>query len=408
MRCPSLSQLPPPPPGKTGWPWTEETEPLADTMPDGGEWPKISIVTPSYNQAQFIEETIRSVLLQGYPNLEYMIMDGASTDDSVNIISKYQQFLCHWVSEPDRGQSHAINKGFAKTTGNILAWINSDDFLKPGALEIVAKTLSNSQTPTWLIGGCEITNEISVPLFMKSGTGISYAKCWNWLENWFPQQSTFWHRHLWSLAGLLDESLHYAMDFDFWLRLFLLAEPITIDTVISAYRYHDNAKCISQQSLTQGEVNLVVIKNLKALQLNSIQEMGGRLEKFVSSQSDISSLKLRDTNFIIFADPEQSEQCIYEELVRVITSLENHPDCGKMTLLVNAGKFPPHLTQAFTEQLCEEEEEGLQISVVGKLSPLEWAALLPQVTARIVLAQEDGESVGQLPMDGVPLVTVDG
>ncbi|MDH6099002.1 glycosyltransferase [Anabaenopsis sp. FSS-46] len=120
------------------------------------------------------------------------------------------------------------------------------------------------------------------------------------------------------------------------------------------------------------------------------------------------SLHLRDTNFIIFPDPEQSEQSIYEELVRVISSLENHPDCGKMTLLVNAGKFPPHLTQAFTEQLCEEEEEGLQISVVGKLSPLEWEALLPQVTGRIVLAQEDGESMGQLPMDQVPLVTVDG
>ncbi|MDH6099007.1 glycosyltransferase [Anabaenopsis sp. FSS-46] len=138
-----------------------------------------------------------------------------------------------------------------------------------------------------------------------------------------------------------------------------------------------------------------------------LEEMGRRLEKLVSSQSDISSLKLRDINLIIFPDPEQSEQCIYEELVRVITSLENHPDCGKMTLLVNAGKFPPHLTQAFTEQLCEEEEEGLQISVVGKLSRMQWEALLPRLTGRIVLAQEDGESVGQLPMDGVPLVTVD-
>ena len=122
----------------------------------------------------------------------------------------------------------------------------------------------------------------------------------------------------------------------------------------------------------------------------------------------LMGLKLRDINLIIFPDPKQSEQSIYEELVRVITSLENHPDCGKMTLLVNAGKFPPDLTQAFTEQLCEEEEEGLQISVVGKLSRMQWEALLPRLTGRIVLAQEDGESVGQLFMGQVPLVTVDG
>jgi hypothetical protein len=136
-------------------------------------------------------------------------------------------------------------------------------------------------------------------------------------------------------------------------------------------------------------------------------KMGDLFQEYVTNylrENLKESLHLRDTNLIIFPDPEQSEQCIYEELVRVISSLENHPDCGKMTLLVNASKFPPHLTQAFTEQLCEEEEEGLQISVVGKLSPLEWAALLPRLTGRIVLAQEDGESMGQLPMEQVKQV----
>jgi hypothetical protein len=119
------------------------------------------------------------------------------------------------------------------------------------------------------------------------------------------------------------------------------------------------------------------------------------------------SLHLRHTNLIIFPDPNQSEQSIYQDLVTVITTLENHPHCGNITLLVNAGKFPAHLTQAFTEQLCEEEEEGLQISVVGKLSSLEWSALLPQVTARIVLAQEDGETMAQLPIDVLPSCEID-
>src|SRR5262245_23266161 len=108
MSCTRLIALPPPPPSKTGWPWTEESPPLPETMPDGSPWPRLSIVTPSYNQGQFIEATIRSVLLQGYPNLEYVVIDGASTDNSVGIIKQYEKWLTYWVSEPDSGQSCAI------------------------------------------------------------------------------------------------------------------------------------------------------------------------------------------------------------------------------------------------------------------------------------------------------------
>ena len=118
-RCPQLSELPSSPPGKIGWPWTEESSQLPEKMSDGSPWPRISIVTPSYNQGQFIEETIRSVLLQGYPNVEYIIIDGGSTDNSLEIIKKYEPWLAYWVSEPDRGQSHALNKGIQKATGDI-------------------------------------------------------------------------------------------------------------------------------------------------------------------------------------------------------------------------------------------------------------------------------------------------
>src|SRR5437763_87805 len=121
MRCPGLKDLPPPPAGKTGWPWTEESEQLPDRMEDGREWPRISIVTCSYNQGCFIEETIRSVLLQGYPNLEYIIIDGESKDESVEIIRKYGSWLTYWESSPDKGQSNKINNGMKRASGDIVA-----------------------------------------------------------------------------------------------------------------------------------------------------------------------------------------------------------------------------------------------------------------------------------------------
>ena len=134
MQCPTLSELPPPPSGKTGWPWTEESRRLPNQMPSGCPWPRISVVTPSFNQGKFIEETIRSVLLQGYPNLEYLMIDGGSTDNSVEIIKKYSPWLTYWVSEPDDGQSDAINRGLKMSSGDFATWINSDDLLCKNAL----------------------------------------------------------------------------------------------------------------------------------------------------------------------------------------------------------------------------------------------------------------------------------
>src|SRR3978361_276846 len=134
MRCPSLQELPPPPPGRTGWPWTEESTAPATYPPDGGRWPRISVVTPSFNQANFLEATLRSVLLQGYPDLEFFVLDGGSRDGSVEIIKKYAPWLTEWVSEPDGGQSAAIGRGLRLASGLFFTWINSDDMLSRDAL----------------------------------------------------------------------------------------------------------------------------------------------------------------------------------------------------------------------------------------------------------------------------------
>src|SRR4030095_840430 len=127
VRCPTLEQLLPPPPGKPACPWTEDSPQLPNTRLDGSAWPRVSVTTPSYNQGQFIEETIRSVLLQGYPDLEYIVIDGGSTDETLEIIRRYEPWLTYWVTEPDHGQTHAINKGWMRATGEILAYINTDD-----------------------------------------------------------------------------------------------------------------------------------------------------------------------------------------------------------------------------------------------------------------------------------------
>lgn len=228
MRCPTLAELPPPPAGKTGWPWTSESPPVAQTPPSGAPWPTISIVTPSYNQGHFIEETIRSVLLQGYPNLEYIVMDGGSKDQTPEILRKYDRWISHWQSEPDNGQVAALNAGFRHTSGELLNWLNSDDFLWPGALAAIAN-FWNLDKSIDLISGARI--------FRSDGIEQIYAP---WLRTWpmlclgipdFAQETTFYSRRLWNRIGSLDERLNYGFDVAFLTAAVTAADKIALTTV---------------------------------------------------------------------------------------------------------------------------------------------------------------------------------
>lgn len=247
MHCPTLSELPAPPEGTSGWPWTEESPRRADTLPDGSHWPRVSIVTPSYNQGQFLEATIRSVLLQGYPNLEYIVFDGGSTDDSVEILRRYEPWLAFWVSEPDRGQSHAINKGWTKATGDVFAWLNSDDMYMPGAIGEAVQALKQHPETALVYGTCQYIDADGRPTVLRNPGQVDFRQLlWN-LNGTLPQPTTFIRRSILEDAGFLDETLKYSMDYELWLRIAMRYPLRHVEKVWAATRMHDEAKTVARQ-----------------------------------------------------------------------------------------------------------------------------------------------------------------
>jgi len=228
------------------WVWREHKNQFLEVMPDGKPWPKISVVTPSYNQGQYIEETIRSVIMQGYPNLEYIIIDGGSTDNTMDIVKKYQHDIFYWVSEKDNGQTHAINKGLRLATGDIVAYLNSDDVFMPYSFRLVAEIMTRWDI-NWLTGVRSHLNPTgSITTVKKSPRVFNrflYSKGFN-LSGFlgFNQQvSTFWRR---SLTKDLEwnEKLNCCMDIDIWLQLSKTTELFSINSILGLMRQHKEQK----------------------------------------------------------------------------------------------------------------------------------------------------------------------
>jgi glycosyltransferase involved in cell wall biosynthesis len=207
--------------------------------------PLVSIVTPSFNQGKFLERTILSVLNQDYPNIEYIIMDGNSTDNSVEIIRKYSSRISYWQSEKDKGQTDAINQGFSHANGQYFAWINSDDTYELSAISQAVKYLSEHPDVGMVYGACNFIDADDRVIGKFNARQTDYQKLRTGYVH-IPQQSSFWRAELWHQVAPLDTSIYFAMDYDLWLRLSKISNIIYTPQLWANFRLHGDAKTISE------------------------------------------------------------------------------------------------------------------------------------------------------------------
>jgi glycosyltransferase involved in cell wall biosynthesis len=244
--------------------------------------PRISVITPSYNQAAFLERTILSILNQGYPNLEYIIIDGGSTDGSVDIIKRYSNQLAYWESVPDRGQSHAINKGLQHATGDWVCWQNSDDIFYPKAFEILAKTIKKNPDLDLIIGNVKLINEVDElirPMCYVRPTYKSLLAEGMVLTN----QAAFWRHSMHKKIGWLDESLHYGFDYEWFLRILKFTNAsFHVPVFIGALRFHSETKT----SLNQDEFKLEYSKILQGRALNCFEKYFYTVRRLILTIAD--------------------------------------------------------------------------------------------------------------------------
>lgn len=232
-------------------------------MRQQAEQPKFSIIIPSFNQGKFIRETIESVLNQNYPSVELIVMDGGSPDDTVDILKSYGSDL-NWISEKDRGQTHAINKGLSKARGDILAFINSDDYYLPGAFAAVSDFFSLFSQYKWVTGDYQIIDENGNRMFSfviwykRLLRRFPNARMLS-VTNFIAQPSTFWTREVLDEIGFFDEELHFAMDYDYWLRVIKRYPPGVIRKPLSAFRIHGSSKGGAQYR-KEFETDLAIVR----------------------------------------------------------------------------------------------------------------------------------------------------
>ncbi|KAA3642759.1 MAG: glycosyltransferase [Chloroflexi bacterium] len=209
--------------------------------------PLVSIVTPSYNQAQYLEATIKSVMRQTYFRFEHIVIDGGSTDGSIEILEKYDHQLAYWVSEPDKGQTDAINKGFAKANGHILAWLNSDDTYEPHAMAQAVEYLEANRDIGLVYGDANFIDSAGEVIGRFPAAQTDYKRLREGYVH-VPQQAAFWRAKLWRKVGPLDPDFYFAMDYDLWVRLAKISQIKYLPGVWANFRLHGDSKTIADDS----------------------------------------------------------------------------------------------------------------------------------------------------------------
>lgn len=213
-------------------------------------YPKISIITPCYNSEKYLENTIISVLDQNYPNLEYIVIDGGSQDNTIEIIRKYENQLAFWISEEDSGLYDALNKGFKKTTGEIMGWIGSDDMYHKNSFFVIAEIFSEHKTIQWLVGAQTAFDEKGRTVIVSRSRKFTRHDFLNGDFKWLQQESCLWKRDLWEKAGgTLNEEMRYAGDFELWIRFFRFEKLYVTDALIGGFRQRSS----DQLSLNFGD-----------------------------------------------------------------------------------------------------------------------------------------------------------
>jgi glycosyltransferase involved in cell wall biosynthesis len=244
--------------------------------------PKISVITPSYNQGAYIERTIDSVLSQGYPNLEFIIIDGGSSDNTVDVIKKYERHLTYWISEADRGQSHAINKGAGRATGEYLTWLNSDDWYVNDALSSFIDTFAANPNAGAVVGRGQIVDAAGVVLQDKSPSAeIDFDFLCGWISgDYFMQPSCLLSRSAWAAVGGVREDIHFAMDLDLWLRVTKAGFRFAItDRLLSVSLSHADAKTTALAFESQLDAARVISSHGSVRGYESIIELKIQSEK---------------------------------------------------------------------------------------------------------------------------------
>ncbi len=242
--------------GRTGWPWDEQFN-----APDSftGVLPKISIIVPSFNQGRYLEETIRSVVLQGYSNYELLIIDAGSTDETLEVIREYEQWITYWVSEKDRGQSHAILKGLDRVNGAIVNWINSDDMCAPGAFYAIAKEFDLNKYDV-LCGRCNfIEDTIDNIVLRDERMGVSEDVGITLITKNINQPSAFFRTDVMKQLRV-NEEFHYAMDLDLWFRYIITrgqGRVRLVEDLLTYFRWHNASKSIAQGYKFQSDIDKV-------------------------------------------------------------------------------------------------------------------------------------------------------